>query len=418
MKKNDLLISVCVLFALFTSYVGYAQNNTIGDYSRSSIYTIAMLHPGTKMYDNIHLAYWNLPSPEKYNNHDLSLKVIFAPTDKIDEEEMIPIINNFLLNNQIAKRMVSKWFNRDKQDGSFNMSLIQERGNYNATQEDLANAMQTKRGKAMLSDAGEQLIHNTFIIVNDIAYVDKEENAQKALAIFSMMGQVAGAAGGSVGDLVKSIADLGGSISNTIAGFTVDINSYLFQLSWNDEVANSFYQQYYFDKSALNSDKKQQYESDTSLFHLTFVGSYSTRTSKTVTRGLRKPEDVFKKVLSRAIDNNIVELQKQFSVFKVTVPLFAVKDNQVLAHIGLKEGVSPDSKYEVLERIEDAEGNISYKRVGIIKPVKDQIWDNRYMAIEESAKNATLTSTTFDIVSGKNFYPGMLIREIKFTSGN
>src|SRR5574344_107804 len=338
MKKNDLLISVCVLFALFTSYVGYAQNNTIGDYSRSSIYTIAMLHPGTKMYDNIHLAYWNLPSPEKYNNHDLSLKVIFAPTDKIDEEEMIPIINNFLLNNQIAKRMVSKWFNRDKQDGSFNMSLIQERGNYNATQEDLANAMQTKRGKAMLSDAGEQLIHNTFIIVNDIAYVDKEENAQKALAIFSMMGQVAGAVGGSVGDLVKSIADLGGSISNTIAGFTVDINSYLFQLSWNDEVANSFYQQYYFDKSALNSDKKQQYESDTSLFHLTFVGSYSTRTSKTVTRGLRKPEDVFKKVLSRAIDNNIVELQKQFSVLKVTVPLFAVKDNQVLAHIGLKEG--------------------------------------------------------------------------------
>jgi len=51
--------------------------------------------------------------------------------------------------------------------------------------------------------------------------------------------------------------------------------------------------------------------------------------------------------------------------------------------------------------------------VGVIRPVKDKIWDNRYMAAEEKAENATLGFTTFEKVSGGSFYPGMLIREMK-----
>ena len=40
-------------------------------------------------------------------------------------------------------------------------------------------------------------------------------------------------------------------------------------------------------------------------------------------------------------------------------------------------------------------------------------WDNRYMAAEEGAYGADLKATTFVKVSGGNFYPGMLVREIK-----
>jgi hypothetical protein len=76
----------------------------------------------------------------------------------------------------LAKAMVAKWFNRDK-NGCFNMQLIGERGKYDATEMDLAVAQSSKRGVALLADAGEELIKNTFLIVNDFDYVNKEDLA-------------------------------------------------------------------------------------------------------------------------------------------------------------------------------------------------------------------------------------------------
>ena len=83
------------------------------------------------------------------------------------------------------------------------------------------------------------------------------------------------------------------------------------------------------------------------------------------------------------------------------------------AYIGMKEGVTENSLYEVLETIENEDGTFKYKRVGVIKPIKNLIWDNRYMAEEEGAATAGLGCTTFVKESGSNFLPGMLIREIK-----
>ena len=89
------------------------------------------------------------------------------------------------------------------------------------------------------------------------------------------------------------------------------------------------------------------------------------------------------------------------------------KAEPLQAPIGMKEGITVDSKFEVLEALKDENGKTSYKRVGVIKPVPGEIWDNRYMAVEEGAVGAKLGVTTFKKVNGKDFYPGMLIREIK-----
>ena len=56
---------------------------------------------------------------------------------------------------------------------------------------------------------------------------------------------------------------------------------------------------------------------------------------------------------------------------------------------------------------------MTYKRVGVIQPKENLIWDNRYMASEEQAYGSDFSFTTFRKVSGGDFYPGMLIREIK-----
>lgn len=77
----------------------------------------------------------------------------------------------------------------------------------------------------------------------------------------------------------------------------------------------------------------------------------------------------------------------------------------------MKEGITSDSKFEVLER-QLKDGKTIYKRVGVIKPIGNMIWDNRFMAVEEGTYGANLGCTTFKKVSGGDFYPGMLIRQI------
>ena len=72
----------------------------------------------------------------------------------------------------------------------------------------------------------------------------------------------------------------------------------------------------------------------------------------------------------------------------------------------------PESRYEVLLPVEDERGITTYKRVGIIKPIKGRIWDNQYMANLENTAESALDATYFEKVSGGDFFPGMLIREM------
>lgn len=375
-----------------------------------------MLHDGTSMYQNIFKTMIRMTPPDRYNDHNLSLRVINS-YGKAKDEEAQQQITKFLETNKVAQRLVSKWFDRNKADGSFDMDLIKERGNYNASVEDVAMALRTTRGKAMLEDAGEQLIGNTFIIVNDISYVNKQSRADFFGAFFEgislIAGVIPGSKGGDVAKLVKNTGSLGNSISSLVAGFTVKIESYLYRLVWNDEIANTFYTQYYYDSNNPDQTKKRAYNMAGKQFELEYIGKYEATSSKTVLKGLKNDDDVFMKVLTRALDENIVQLQKQHDVFKVTAPVFKVDNDVLCVHIGMKEGVSPSSRYEVLERVEDEEGRISYKRKGVIRAVKDKIWDNRCMAIEEEAEGANLGFTVFEKVSGDDIYPGMLIREIK-----
>lgn len=111
------------------------------------------------------------------------------------------------------------------------------------------------------------------------------------------------------------------------------------------------------------------------------------------------------------MDENIANLQQNFQAFQIKTPLESVEPLE--ARVGKKEGITENSRFEVLEPQKDKTGKITYKKIGEIKPVPNLIWDNRYMAEEEMAEGATLGCTTFKKVSGGDFLPGHLIRQIK-----
>lgn len=405
MKKNIFIVSCLML--LVSSTIGAQEQNDeqTTKYRRSSIYSMLVRHTEKTFGNEIMEEYLKLPVPEKYDNHNLNVRLVETTDEKQQEEE----ITRFLEQNQVAKRLVAKWFKRNKETGVCDMKLISERGQYNATDLDVRLARKTARGVATLSDAGEELIANTFIMVNDIRYVDKE-NTSKAFGMgIRLLGSVATIATGvnfsDMGDNVAALAE-------NIKGFKVIVNSYLYKLEWNDDIANKFYAQYYLD--GPDKVKAEEFLKDTGTFKLKFIGKQTVRSNKTTMSSNYEPADMIRKVVCRALDESVLELQRSFDVFKVKTPLYGVNGKEVYAQVGLKEGVSQESKYEVLEKkLDESTGKTTYKRVGVIEPVSGKIWDNRYMAAEDQTLNSKLKYTTFKKVSGSDFFEGMLIREIK-----
>lgn len=395
----------------------HAAKNVNEEYNRSSLYTITLLHPKDRMYDHIFETMQDIPIPDKYEDNSLNLRIINAPNLKgkmlYSPEKMQEQLTHFMQVNNVGRRMVARWFDRDKKTGAFDTQTLEHRGHYNLSELDLQRSQYTIAQQVFRADADEQLIPQTFVIVNDITYVDKEQNAQTAKVVLNGLAAVANAFGG-FGSLIQSALQLGASISDLIAGFTVDVRSYLFQLDWNEEVANKFYMDYYYPADAPDLAKKAAFEADTTTFRMKYIGTYNARSEKTSPRGVHSPALVFRKVLTRALDKNIVELQREFSIFKVTSMIAGINaKNEAQVYIGLKEGVNPNSTYEVLQR-EYKNGKLVYRRMATLKPKEDMIWDNRYMAVEEQAPNAELGYTTFTVNNPiGEIVPGMLVREVK-----
>ena len=420
MNKKDALFEFgfCLFFVLLTAFPVQAQHRlTDGaetQYRRSSLYSFLIAHPQAKYASQIDYVYLGLPTPDKYEDHNLNVRRVEALSGRAVQPYEITA---FLQGNQVARRLVAKWFNRDA-DGVFSVDLVADRGNYNASEMDVVEARMTKRGLAMLSDAGEELIGNTFVTVNDIVYIDKEQRAQLASAILQIVAQAALVATAAADDddteaiagAIAGSAALGSIIADNLAGFKVKVTTHLYQLVWNDSIANLFYSDYWVDENTPEAERlrRKALFDQSDLFTLKYLGKYKVKSEKTVMKGVHSNEDIIRKVCARAMDRNIVGLQKKFEAFKVKTPVIAVENGRVVAKVGKKEGLKPFTKFEVLQPVEREDG-----RIGVVKPQKGQIWDNRYMAFEEQSDGSDLTATTFRTISGVGFVPGMLIRQLK-----
>ncbi|MBR0259692.1 MAG: hypothetical protein IJQ49_05420 [Prevotella sp.] len=398
-----------LLFVLLLTNIALFAQEPESNYRRSSIYSLLVNHTDQQFANEIKTAFLQIPVPDKFNDHNLSVKVLNMDQklSGASSEKENPAITEFLQKNQIASRLVGRWFNRDFFTGQCNMELVKERGLYNATEFDKQLATRSARGMAMLQDAGEDLIGNTFVLVNDIRYVDKNKGAKTGASILKILGSVASiATGTNLSDLTDNLGDM----VETIKGFKVKINTFLYKLDWSDDQAALFYQEQY--AAQPDDTKKANFERARGSYKLKYVGKVESSGGTTSFLGINEDEPIVmvRKACQRAIDDNVVDLQHNYEEFRTKSPLVTV--DPITAYIGMKDGVNAKSKYEVLEVIEMENGTHKYNRVGVIEPIPNLIWDNRFMAVEEGAQGATLGFTTFRKVSGKDFAKGMLIRDM------
>lgn len=404
---NSIIIIFCVCF----SFSGYSQNDTkTAEYRRSSLYTLMVSDSTRNFSELIEDTFINSKIPEKFNNHIVSERRVPKLYDntlsKAElKEAQKNAITDYLSTHDIAKAMVAKWFNRSEQ-GGFNMDLISERGFYNATDLDVKIAKNSERGTAMLADAGEELIKNTFVIVNNFKYTDKEEVAQKAKGLLSSISSVATLAGAD--DLALASDAVGEGAEIFGKGYVIKTDAHLYRLKWNDEIASIFYNDYWTEDGQIDEERVKAFD-ESNVFELEYIGTQMAWADLQSTSFTKKTDEELITIATiKASDAVTAKLQREYEVFRTKTPLLST--DPLSAKIGLKEGLEKGDKYEVLEQILNKEGKTEYKRVGVIKVDKNQIWDNRFNADEENT-DQTLEYTVF---SGKKnkFYAGMLIRQI------
>ncbi len=434
------LILLSVLICPFAICLAQAQSNM--DYRRNSLAMMLVYHPEDEFGEEIYKAFDSLPVPDKYDDHNIGWRVIdnsqiwgvqrkdsgyfkatYGHALTPSELRANALRTEQLLNDaDVAKEMVAKWFGMQgssPEDAVFNTDLIQQRGQYNASDVDVALALQTTRGLATLSDAGEELLMNTYLLVNDITYVTAEQEAAAAKTAMNILGGIADALLGSGSTVGKDVANLGGAIADSFTGFKVKTHSYLYQLEWNDSIAAIFYQQHYTAKP--DPKKIQAFLDDKTTYRLKYVAHEYEFDKKSVLKGKYSRTELVRTICARSMDKNIVALAKQYEDFKVKTPVYQVLTDQrgktegYAAKIGMKEGISEGSKFQVVQRLQDPEtGKSTYKYVATVKAKKGAIWDNRYNAVLEQADGATLPYTTFTKVSGGEILPGMLLIEGKY----
>ncbi|MES2812839.1 MAG: hypothetical protein V4670_10260 [Bacteroidota bacterium] len=402
MKK---IIPSLILFLSIVTINAQDKKELNIKYRRSSLHTLMVENPAIPHATTIKLAFEKGPIPEKFNDHIVGSRMI--PTD--NQEDQTTNIKNYLETNNVAKQLVAKWFNRSA-NGAFNMDLIKSRGSYDASVVDIATAKASKRGLEMLADAGEELIKNTFVLINDYKYVSKEEVAKKASGLLKSVGSFASyvPGGGNVA-VTTNVAATGVTVAGK--GYVVKTTAHLYRLEWNDEVAATFYNDYWADDKTITAEKKKAFD-HSNIFKLVYVGSDVSWADVQSTIFTQKTDDeLIERATIKAVDAVIVELQKNHDEFKTKTPLFT--GEPITAKIGVKEGVNTKSKFDVLEQQIDENGKTNYVVVGSVKVDEDfPIWDNRYGAEEENPDSKT-DRTYFKKVSGKEFYPGMLIVQKK-----
>lgn len=403
MKKLIIMLTLGLM-----TQICHAQDDENFKYMRGSLCIMMVEHPTLEFNDQIEKVFEKVPIPNRFNSHELGVRVLSFPNND-DQLANLKIFSN---ENQLAKRIVAKWFGRNKNTGAFNIDLLKERGHYSATKIDVKGAMAQQRGMAVLEDLGENLIGHTYWVVNDIQYVNQGNFFKSVKDVANITKEVAGNKTTSLEETLGiDFEDSAVGLLDKVKGFRVKITSHLFRLKWDEETSNTFYSEYYTESPEEDANKVNGFKGDKDLFKMEYVGSVTSTSSKTSVSGVTTNEQMIRKVCTRALDKNIADLQHEFAEFRIKAPLISVEP--LKAYVGMKEDINEKSRYEVLEAVPDERGVTTYKRVGLIKPIKGKIWDNRFMADEEKTTEAALDGTYFEIISGKDFYPGMLIRETK-----
>ena len=394
---KNILLSIILL----TPGLSFSQRKAVENvkYSRSSLHVMMIEDPAMMKKDIIINSFNSMPVPEKYNEHLLNdryaniigelseMTKAGIPGFKLNGIE--DKIENYFKEKRIPNQLVGKWFNRDAKSGIMNMGLIKERGLYNATEDDAADASMLQKGFAALERTGLDLIGNTFVVLEYFEFIDNEKVLRPAAEVAYELAKAE--AMKIENQMVRDIAlkTAKGILEKALEkaqGYNVWTHAFLYQLEWNDSIQQVFKNRCWIgdnNKDKLSPEEKQkrmQEFENPELFNLKFVGKSKATILIMKGNSDRSESDQIKEATIRSVNKVYVKLQKKYDVFKTKTPFFEMtkKGKVCNAKIGMKEGLKGGEKFDVLIPKYSSKGGTKYSKKGTIKVDKKAIWDNRY----------------------------------------
>lgn len=387
MKRHFILVTL-LLPVLFVKAQDTESSKVVPQkYDRVALTSIVL--ENSAYNDDIVPAANHFIIPSKFDDN-------LVETRSIKSEETSESIANEMINSKIANQIVAKWFSRNPETGQFDMSVIHERGMYNATDDEVIRASASKIGLAKLKDAGESLIDNSYIVVLRFKNIqsmeeiyDKRDIAKKASA-----------------DILNKEFEPVKRVKN---GWEGKVTAYLFKLDFTDDTFSQFYNDmwiYEDDTPEIIAEKKAMFE------QFNFPAKFIMKVDANADGSQYNPdhilapkeqltrEGLFQKMVNTGLDNSLFLFESDVEDFKVKAPLY--NDRPLQAKIGRKEGLRTDARYFILENEQNRKGEMVSKRKGVVRAKK--IIDNRKVATGDSKEFSTFYQT-----AGRNLDPGMLL---------
>ena len=338
----------------------------------------------------------------RFLNNELTIGVL-EPTD----EELTNIyVNKYINEKKIAKQVVATWFNRSKDGKSMDWKTLKQRAAYSAAEHEKDGETSNGVVDKLIKDV--DVVGNSFVVFNKMKFFENEPVARliRDVAKAEAMKQLAGKPEIIVKNALAAI-DKGYEL--TKEGYTVQCNTYLYQLDWNENIAKKT-KDYFFNDNLM--DKRSQIWDTTNLYKMKFVGK--TISGSIVVGGKKSIQEIIDLQVKRTMDNAMAKLQKEYVVFRPVSPIFSV--NPLTAQIGMKEGVEPGQKYEILKSTDDEFGIPKWSSVGKVKVDKKvPVWDNRLGAepVKDDKGNIVVTPKCTTFKGGKKASEFYFIRLLK-----
>ncbi len=321
------------------------------------------------------------------------------------------------MSNQIAHELVRKWWQINEY-GMCSDTLLTRLACYSATQNQAQNAAQNALGAdaTILNELANTVMATTFVTFTKLDFYESEpigaftRNVMNAAAAFIP----------SATAQIVAFAAAEATYNSMKEGYSAFANALLYQLEWNDSIAEKFYEcwtgDYMLDMEKFNAMQ----------FNLKYCGATKATATCVVKKEDKGKEvrEMVEKTIYKALDRQFVDLQKEYEDFRPMVPVLGIDTKGgVIADMGTKEGVEVGDKFNLLEPYVNEKGILKYKNVGLIKVVKwkgdefvDGVWDNQNQ--DNVVKAATEDGAEMEIIGThlskfKNATPSMFVKKTK-----
>lgn len=288
------------------------------------------------------------------------------------------------IEDQIAHQLVQKWWSIQP-DGSCSDTLLVRLACMSATQNQATNAAESTLGasKELYNELSDATMSNTYVTFTKLDFYENEPIAAFTRNIMAMVAGMTGVPGAelAVQKTYEAMKD----------GYTAFANCLLYQLEWNQDIANDFYKLWEGNKINMTEFNAMKFN----LKYIGATGSSATCMMKKEDKG-KEAEHMVNKTIGKALNRQFADLQKAYEEFRPMVPVMGLDaKGGVIADMGTKEGVKVGDVFNLLEPVTNDKGVTKYVVKGTIKVVKwsgedfkDGVWNNAEIDNAEAAATA------------------------------